>query len=233
MASRVWVGASGIRLPPDLVAEHAARRQHLHARYDDAVVLLRDDPQGRDRQVHALIVVGVAGGLRRQHGVGRVYVVAAHMLVVVEQVAREAAIAAVALVEHLGLHRHAGDEARDVVVGAPDHAVGQIGDAAMRIRALLQIGARGRPQVVGRVPLAALLVGHDVAVGRVGLHVVERGHRVGRVPEGGMGGDVVDLLAADIDPAPVANRLQVLLASLQHGALLHGGDRSAAGRKRA
>ena len=62
------------------------------------------------------------------------------------------------------------------------------------------------------MPRAVLLVGHAVAVGRIGLHVVDRGDGRGGAAEGGMGRYVVDPLAADIDDAAVAQRFEMLLA---------------------
>ncbi len=66
------------------------------------------------------------------------------------------------------------------------------------------------------MPAAVLLVGQGVAVGRIGLEVVDAGDRLRRGAERRMGGDVVDPLAADIDHAAVAQRFQMLLARAQH-----------------
>ena len=54
--------------------------------------------------------------------------------------------------------------------------------------------------------LAVLLVGHRLAIGGIGLHVVERRHRPRGVAERRVARDVVDALAADIDDAAVAQR---------------------------
>src|SRR5262249_19839097 len=67
---------------------------------------------------------------------------------------------------------------------------------------------------------AVLLVAHNLAVGGIRLHVIERGDSYGRVAKGGVTGNVADPLAADIHDAPVTQRFQVLLACAQHRLLL-------------
>src|SRR5262249_40522583 len=54
----------------------------------------------------------------------------------------------------------------------------------------------------------------------------ERGDGCGSVAKGGVTGNVVDLLAADIDDAPVTQRFQVLLARAQHRPLLMSAQNS-------
>src|SRR5439155_23605782 len=80
----------------------------------------------------------------------------------------------------------------------------------------LQIVAALRAQEIDRVAAALLLVAHDVAVRRVGLEIVDAGDRLRRGAKGRMPGDVVDLLAADIDHTSIAQCLQVLLTGAQH-----------------
>src|SRR5580704_13884303 len=67
---------------------------------------------------------------------------------------------------------------------------------------------------------AILLVGHLGAQRRIDLHVVERRHRLRRIAERRVRGDVVDLFVADIDHAAVAQRFQMLFAAAQHGRYL-------------
>ena len=76
---------------------------------------------------------------------------------------------------------------------AAEHAIGEIGDPLVADHAALQIVARRGAQEIDRMAAAILLVGHVVAVGRIGLHVVERGDRLRGVAERRMARDVVDL----------------------------------------
>src|SRR5207245_6736435 len=103
--------------------------------------------------------------------------------------------------QRIGLDHHAGDEGGDVIGRAAEHAKGKVGDAAVPQHAPLQVLARARTQEIDRVTAAVLLVAHGLAVGGVRLHVVERGDGCGRIAKGGVTGDVVDALAADIDDA--------------------------------
>ena len=104
---------------------------------------------------------------------------------------------------------------------APEQAVGKIGDPPVADHAPLQILARARPQEIDRVAAAILLVGHFLAKRRIGLHVVERHHRLRGIAERRVGGDVVDLFVADIDHAAVAQRFEMLFAAAKHGRCLH------------
>src|SRR4026209_1233386 len=80
-------------------------------------------------------------------------------------------------------------------------------------RALRVAPGRARLAAAGA---ASLLMAPRVRVRRVRLHVVDGGSRRGGIAEGRMARDVVDLLAADIDDAAVAQRFQTLLARPQH-----------------
>src|SRR5487761_1694453 len=66
------------------------------------------------------------------------------------------------------------------------------------------------------MPAALLLVAHQLAIGGIGLHVVERSDGLRGGAERRVGGDVVDTLAADIDRAAVAQRCQMLFSGAQH-----------------
>ena len=201
---------------PDVVGEHRAGGQHLHAGDDDAVVLLAHHAQGRHRKILLEIEIRIARRLRRQHGIGNVKIVVAGVLVVAQHVVGMG----VRRGQRAEIHRHAGDEGGDVVRRAAEQAVGEIGDTPMADHAPLQILARARPQEIDRMAPAILLVGHFLAQRRIGLHVVERRHRLRRVAERRMGGDVVDLFVADIDHAAVAQRFEMLFAAAQHGRYL-------------
>ena len=158
----------------------------------------------------------IARSLRRHHGVDDIGVVVADMAII----ANEVLGVGVRRRQGVGLHRHAGDKRGYVIGRAAEHAEGGIGDLPMSRHAPLQIVARARTQEIDGVTTAILLVGQRVAVRRVRLHVVDGGDRRGRVAEGRMARDVVDLLAADIDHAAVTQRLQMLLARSQHRRLL-------------
>ena len=94
-----------------------------------------------------------------------------------------------------------------------EHAVGEIGYAAVTDHAPLQILARAGAQEIDRVPATVLLVAHLVAQRRVGFHVVQSRDRLRGVAERRVPGDVVDALRSDIDDTSVADRFEVLLAS--------------------
>ena len=49
---------------------------------------------------------------------------------------------------------------------------------------------------------------HDLAIGGIGLHVVDRRDGAGGGAEGGVGRDVVHPFAADIDGSPVLQPLE-------------------------
>ena len=100
---------------------------------------------------------------------------------------------------------------------AAEQAVGKVGNTPMADHAPLQILARARAQEINGMAAAILLVGHFLAQRRIGLHVVERDHRLRGVAKRRVGGDVVDLFVADIDHAAVAQRFEMLFAAAQHG----------------
>ena len=194
---------------PDLVGEHRAGGQHLHAGDHHAIVLLAHDPQRRDGEVLLHVELGVARGLRRDHRVGGVGVVLPHVLVILEQVA-------LVLAEHRRVGRHAGDECGHVVGRTAPEAVRLRGDRTMQQRALFEVLLRLGAQEVAAVAFAVFLEAEGVAVLRGALEVVERSNRLRCMAECGMGRDVGDLFLADVDDAPVAQLFQVFLAGLEH-----------------
>ena len=200
---------------PDVIAEGGTGREHLDAADDHAVVSLRGNGERRRRggfgRAAGEALVLAAG--RRRHRMREKEVLAFAPLVIGEQVGGEGSAPAV---EHLRLHGGARDVATDEVRRAPHHAVGEVGDGLGRARPAFQVLARAGAQVVHGVALAALLEAQQVAV--AGLEPGVEHLRVGarRVAKAGMGGDVVDLLAADIDDAAVTQRFQVSLAGAYH-----------------
>src|SRR5271156_5907366 len=67
---------------------------------------------------------------------------------------------------------------------------------------------------------AIFLVGQNIAIGRVGLHVVKRRNGVRRVSECRVGSYVVDFVAADINDTPVTERFEVFFSAAKHGRYL-------------
>ncbi len=175
-------------------------------------IVLADHAQRRHRDVLALIELRIARGLRRQYRVDDVEVVVADVTIIGEQIVGVTA----RRLELVGLHRHAGDEGGDVVGRTAEHAIRHIGDAAVADRAPLQVVARARAQEIDRMASAILLVAHHLAIGWIGLHVVERRDGLRGVAEGAMAGHVVDALAADVNHAAVAQQLDMLFSSAQH-----------------
>ncbi len=190
------------------IRDRLAGRQHLHAGDDDAVVLFTHDAQRRHRNILLVIEFRVARGLRGHHGIDHVIVVVADPPIVTLQIVGEG----IGLGQRVGFHRHTRDERRHMVGRAAEHAEGEFGDHAMALHPPLQVVAALGPQEIDGVAATILLVGQGVAVRRIGLEVIDRGNGGGGIAEGGMAGDIVDALAADIDHATVAQRLEMLLA---------------------
>src|SRR5262249_42721756 len=90
-------------------------------------------------------------------------------------------------------------------------------------------GGAGQGRVGGglqEIDAAALAVVRErqcLGVGRIRLHVVDRGYAVRRVLERRVLRHIVDALVADIDDAAVVEALEVLLAGSQHDASLARG----------
>ena len=120
------------------------------------------------------------------------------------------------LVEHIGLHREAGHEARHMVGRTAEKPAGLIGDALMGAHAFAQVILIFRAQVVHRKPLAVLFIGHHIAVRGVCLHIVERGHGFRAFGEGRMCRYIFDLFTADIDHATVPQSFEIFLAGFKH-----------------
>ena len=96
---------------PDFVGEHGAGGEHFHAGDHDAGIVLADDAQRRHWDVLAMIEFRIARGLRRHHGVNGVDIVVADMTIIGEQIIGMTAGG----LQLVGLHRHAGDERRNVI----------------------------------------------------------------------------------------------------------------------
>ena len=112
------------------------------------------------------------------------------------------------LVEQLRPHGEAGDQPGDVVGRAADQPVSGIRDRLHGAHAAREILAGAAAQPLQADALAVLLERQQFALGRIGLEVVKRRDGSRGVAEGGMAGDVIDPLGADIDDAPVAHALK-------------------------
>ena len=99
---------------------------------------------------------------------------------------------------------------------APEQAVREGGDGAVRGGADLEVAAVARFQEIRRDARAAVLDPEHVAHAVGALEVVHRGVHPGRVGEGRMVGDVGHPLLADIDRPPVADTFEILLTRAQH-----------------
>ena len=128
-------------------------------------------------------------GLRRDQRVSAQQVLLADLLVVALDVHAERRVGLSEPVLRGGQGHQAAVE---VVPGAAEHAVGAVGPGLERRLAQPQVigGLRDHERGADRLAGRGRGVGQHVAVGRVMLHVVQRG--VGRddVPEGGVAGDV-------------------------------------------
>ena len=191
----------------DPVGEHAAGRDLLRARDDDAVVALLHHA-GVERRI-ALLVRGLAAvDLRRHDRIAEVEMLVAHLLVESDDVVGEFLPARR---EHARHRRVAGEEARDMIGRAAHQAERRLrpglGEqpprAQVGVRSGNLVGAQHRRAGLGRDE------GHALAhLGR-GRDVVEPRHRARGLAEGRMLGDVGDLLAVDEDLPSVIERAQV------------------------
>ena len=102
------------------------------------------------------------------------------VLVVAHEVLAEAGMQ---VLEHRRVHREPGDQAGDLLGRAADEAVGRVRAGLERAHAAHEIVAGAAAQPLQGVALAVLLVGEHVALGRIGLEVVERRDRVRALPE--------------------------------------------------
>jgi hypothetical protein len=204
---------------PHLVGEHRAGGQHFHAGDDDAAVVLGDHLQGRivARLAGEDFPAADAGG--RRYREREIEIVLARMVVVTREVGAETGGERV---EQLGLHRQPRDQARDVVGRAPDQAVGRVRNRLHRAHAAGEILARTAAQPGQAVALAVFLEREQLALLRIGLELVEVGDGACGVPEGGVTGDVVHPLGADIDGAAVAHALELFFSADQHCSSVHG-----------
>src|SRR6202040_4092637 len=94
-----------------------------------------------------------------------------------------------------------------------------------------QILARAAAQPLQADTLAVVLEGEEVALRRIGLEIVERRDGARAVAEGGMAGDVVDPLGADIDHAAVAHAFELFAAGREHSRSPYVALRRNAGRQ--
>ncbi len=95
---------------------------------------------------------------------------------------------------------------------AAEKSVGDLGNLAMGLGPFPQVITVLGQNVVGRIALAVLYESHAFMVGRIGFHIIDLGGGLGGVAEGGVGGDIVDPLPADINHAAIAQTFQMLFS---------------------
>ena len=130
----------------DLVGEHGAGGEHLHAGHRDARGVL-----GHHLEIGIVALlpgkqVGRAHSGRRRDGEAEIEVVPARVLVVAQQVLAEAGAQPF---EHRRVHRQPGDEAGDLVGRAPDEAIGGVRERLHRAHAPRR-GRRGSGSAASR-----------------------------------------------------------------------------------
>src|SRR5262249_12621421 len=160
--------------------------------------------------------------------VGGENIVAAHVLVVIADVAAEALTDAV---EHRSIHHQAANITRKVVGRATEQTIRPRGNSTVSLEPSLQILARPRQQEIGREGFSILLERHEIAILGVALAVVDHGEGLRRIAERRMGGDIFDQLTPDIDAPTVADAAEIFLAGHQHCrplSQLDDGERNAA-----
>ena len=104
-----------------------------------------------------------------------------------------------------GFIAHAGDDAADF----KHHRI----NGAALVGPILLFA---RQAVADGEALALLLIGHDIAVGRLMLHVIDAGADIDHGLEHGMARHILDALAIDPHFASVTERLAVLFAGSDH-----------------
>ena len=193
----------------DFVGIDRAGGEHLHARHGDAGVVLGDDLQVRIVALLAGKQVGALAAARRRDGEAEIEIVLAREVVILQQILAEARAQAV---EQRRIHRQAGDQTGHLIGRAPDEAIGRVGDGLAAAHSPREIVAVAAAQPIEADALAVLLEREQLALGRIGLEIVEPGDGFRAFAERRMAGDVVDPLRADIDGAAVAHPLKLALA---------------------
>src|SRR5207248_1014907 len=198
-----------------LVAHNRRGAEHLGAAHRDARTVLVDDPGD---EVLLLLAPGLpAIGLRVDDHVAQIEVVPPHVTEIIEQ-GLGASLAVPA--EYLDTDDLAQEAGGDMVRRAAEKSAAEFGPFAHRSAPLDQLLIIARHQPVTVDPCVTVAAG---ALGREGqalqifrsrLKIVQRGRGPHRVAQGGVRRDVGDALAIDINGPPVAQRAEMVLASL-------------------
>lgn len=199
----------------NLVGIDRAGGEHLHAGDGDARVVLRHHLQVRIVALLAGKQIGALSSARRRHGEAEIEIVAAGVVVILQQVL---AAARTQGVEQARVHRKSRNQPRHLIGRAADETIGEIGDRLAAAHAAREIVAAPAAQPVEADRLTVAVEGEQLAPGRIGLEVVEPRNGSRAFTERRMRGDVVDTLGADIDGAAVAHALELFRAGNQHAA---------------
>ena len=197
-----------------LVGHDRPGAEHLRPAHRDSGGVLVHYAAG---EVLLALVAGVPGpvGLRVDDDVGEVEIVVARPREVVEQRLRARLPVRAKEMHAHHLPRHAG---RDVVRRSPEPAAGERGPGGDRLAAVdeVPVVARKLPAPVDAPAARRRLEGHELAVLRRRLELVEPAGGRHRVAVGGVDGDVSHASAVEEDLAPVLEAQPMLSTVLRH-----------------
>jgi hypothetical protein len=207
------VADAGLRIDQDLVGGRAVGGEHFRAAHDQAILVLLDHAEMGELVVLLVRALG-AVGLRIDDGVGLEQVALAAELVIVADVVGELPAALAEEIRVLGPGHQDGVEK---IRRAAEHAEAGVGPDLHRLPAFDEIGVAARREE-RRAEGAAVLVrmGHDVAMSRRDLQVVERSDGAHRSGKRRIGRNVLDPPSAGPDLARVATQAVDELASASH-----------------
>ena len=170
-------------------------RQHLGTTHDQSVRGLLDHAEVNEGIVLLMRALRTVA-LRIDDGMGQEQIAVAAIVVIVPDVVRELLAALTEEVRTLG----PGHQHRVEIIGrAADHAEGGIGPDFHGLAALDEIGAGARDHERAAAGPAVTGIGHDLAVLRLRLQIVELRDRLNRPPKDRIGCDVADASARDPD----------------------------------
>ena len=168
-------------------------RQHLGAAHDQAVGRLVDDAEV-NKGIVLLMRTLRAVALRIDDGMGEEQIAVAAIVVIVPDVLRELLAA---LTEEVGAFGPGHQHRVEIIGRAADHAEGGVGPDFHGLAALdeIGVGARDHERAAGEPAVAG--IGHDLAVLRLRLQIVELRDRLNGPPKDRIGCDVADAPARD------------------------------------
>jgi hypothetical protein len=213
---------AGERIDQELVGGGSVGRQHFGATHDQSVRFLLDHAEvnkGFVLLVRALRAVA----LRIDDGMGQEQIAITAVLVVIPDVVRELLAP---LPEEVRAFRPGHQHRVEIIGRATDHAKGGIGPDFHGLTALDEIGAGARDHEGAAAGLAVAGIGHDLAVLRLRLQIVELRDRLNWPPKDRIGCDVANAPARDPDlsrrPAQACDELFSVARCHQQLPLLRG-----------